>query len=716
MAEWRVLVVDDDTHMLDLMTRRLGRMGLQADRAQDGETAVALVGKTAYDLILTDIYMPGGSGLDILRKAKENDPHVQVIVVTGSATLDNAVEALNMGAFSYLAKPFDHMSVFDNAVTRALEFRRLIRDNQRLAEIQRRRGDMLEAEVTDRIRQMRRKQQDMIDLLARLPEGVLVVDAEGRILLSNAPAEAWLAREARFEVQPLRRYLSTLTPPRRATRSETEIDGVFLELTAQPLPSEEGKPRTLVTIGEAKGEAGDVRGHLAVSVRTMKMGLDWLAREPLEERDLEVVRRLTTQVAAIEAALKADGGEVVQVEWTEVASGADRTAHPAAHRGRETAEERAAARDEWIPAKPQWPPPRAGSDDVEEEAPPRRDRPIRKVDEQSYGTVILNEEVAETEPGSKPAHLGSEEEPEAESTDLQAGLSRLLEHLAVSSPPAEEEVAPPIAGAELEPTPEALPAPELASPAARGDAVQKRTSGLLGKIRRDGKQPVEGQMRVEDDVAVTPLDSEPEVAPKAPPAPASEPASSAAMEAPVQKRTSGLLGKIRREGKQPVESQASADEKPKPVKGTGKIPAAAGPAPEPTPQQAPEGRLGSGPLSRRRTSGLLGKVRRSQATSDDAVASPAAEAPPESPAPAEAHPPAEPPPAEGALDQKDLSKLLESVREAAGVNETGEPIKPKPAAGKKNAPEPPAPPPLTPPPGKRGAIWPPPLPSETDEE
>ena len=56
-----------------------------------------------------------------------------VVVVTGSASLDNAVEALNMGAFSFLTKPFDHLSVFDNAVSRALELRRLIRDNQWLA-------------------------------------------------------------------------------------------------------------------------------------------------------------------------------------------------------------------------------------------------------------------------------------------------------------------------------------------------------------------------------------------------------------------------------------------------------------------------------------------------------------------------------------------------------------------------------------------------------
>ncbi len=306
MAELRVLVADDDANMLDLMSRRLNRMGLQVDRAEDGRTALEMLKRAAYDLILTDIYMPGATGLDIIRLAKENDPHVQVVVVTGSATLDNAVEALNIGAFSYLTKPFDHLSVFDNAVSRALEFRRLIRDNLRLAEIQRRRGDMLEAEVTERIRQMRRRQQDMVDLLARLPQGLVVVDSDGRVVLSNALAEKWLAQEARESNQPLRRYLSTVKPPARVMTGEVQVGGETLRVTVQGLPGSEGKGRTLVIL-EENGEGSELVAQRAASmVEKIKPALAWLERQDLDDRGGEVVRGLAVQIEALERLVRGD--------------------------------------------------------------------------------------------------------------------------------------------------------------------------------------------------------------------------------------------------------------------------------------------------------------------------------------------------------------------------------------------------------------------------
>ena len=65
MAEIRVLVADDDVNMLDLMSRRLGRMGLQVDRAEDGRTALEILKRAGYDLILTAIYMLGATGMGL---------------------------------------------------------------------------------------------------------------------------------------------------------------------------------------------------------------------------------------------------------------------------------------------------------------------------------------------------------------------------------------------------------------------------------------------------------------------------------------------------------------------------------------------------------------------------------------------------------------------------------------------------------------------------
>ena len=128
MAQPTILVADDEPAMMQMMVRRLVRQGYEPDQAEDGRAALECIEKKKYDLIVTDIYMPGVTGLELLRQAKEADSQTQVIVVTAGATLENAIEALNDGAFAYLMKPFDHFSVFDNMVARALQFRQILLD------------------------------------------------------------------------------------------------------------------------------------------------------------------------------------------------------------------------------------------------------------------------------------------------------------------------------------------------------------------------------------------------------------------------------------------------------------------------------------------------------------------------------------------------------------------------------------------------------------
>jgi DNA-binding NtrC family response regulator len=152
-SEVHVLVADGDPSLLDLMTRRLVKMGITPDRASDGAEAQALVEQNDYDVIVTDIYMPEVTSLELLRIAKERDLNVQVVVGT-TATVENAVDALGNSAFGYLTRPFDHLNAFNTTVTRAMEFRPLLLDNQRIAEVQKRRGDTLEEEGTKPIRQL----------------------------------------------------------------------------------------------------------------------------------------------------------------------------------------------------------------------------------------------------------------------------------------------------------------------------------------------------------------------------------------------------------------------------------------------------------------------------------------------------------------------------------------------------------------------------------
>jgi len=123
MERARILVADDKENMLELVTRILGD-SYEVTTAADGGRAISLIGGQEFDVILTDLRMPGADGFEVLRAAKARSPDTEIIVMTAYATVQDAVTAMKQGAYDYLAKPFDP----DDAslvVARALERRRL---------------------------------------------------------------------------------------------------------------------------------------------------------------------------------------------------------------------------------------------------------------------------------------------------------------------------------------------------------------------------------------------------------------------------------------------------------------------------------------------------------------------------------------------------------------------------------------------------------------
>jgi DNA-binding response OmpR family regulator len=299
-TDLKILLADDDATLLDLMTRRLNKMGYKVDLAEDGLIAKKLVERNDYDLIITDIYMPNVTGLDLLKQAKERDPHVQVVVITAGAALDNAIEALNLGAFAYLTKPFDHLSVFDNVISRALDYRRLILANLKMANVQRRRGDMLEDEVAERVLQLRQRQRNLIDILGSLPDGVVVVGEGGRIILSSPVAEKWLARELRSVGQPIKYFLEKVHDEWAENSIEVEVGSHALRLLAVDLPSDEDMKRKVVIIREIENGRADLRPKLLDPFTQLKQGLGWLYQQQLGGQISNVLKHLAYQVSELE--------------------------------------------------------------------------------------------------------------------------------------------------------------------------------------------------------------------------------------------------------------------------------------------------------------------------------------------------------------------------------------------------------------------------------
>jgi DNA-binding NtrC family response regulator len=101
----RVLFADDEKHLRELMQMELPRMGHELTVCPDGAAAIAQLSKGTYDAAILDLKMPGLGGIDVLGKAKELCPQTAIMILTGHATLDTAVEALRHGAFDYLTKP-----------------------------------------------------------------------------------------------------------------------------------------------------------------------------------------------------------------------------------------------------------------------------------------------------------------------------------------------------------------------------------------------------------------------------------------------------------------------------------------------------------------------------------------------------------------------------------------------------------------------------------
>jgi two-component system, NtrC family, response regulator HydG len=115
----RILVVDDSPDTLELIQRNLASQGYVVHTASSAADALALLDALAVDLVVTDVRMPGLSGIDLIREVRARHPGIELIVITGYATIEGAVEALQLGAWDYLAKPFTDEELFQ-AVRRVL--------------------------------------------------------------------------------------------------------------------------------------------------------------------------------------------------------------------------------------------------------------------------------------------------------------------------------------------------------------------------------------------------------------------------------------------------------------------------------------------------------------------------------------------------------------------------------------------------------------------
>ncbi|MEE8111791.1 MAG: sigma-54 dependent transcriptional regulator [Acidobacteriota bacterium] len=127
----RILVVDDDPSLRRVLEYNLARKGFRVTSARNAAEALERFQREPFEVVITDILMPGINGIDLLNKIKAVSPEAAVIVITAHGTIQTAIEAMKLGAFDYLTKPFADEQL-QMVVLRALEKRQLLTENRYL--------------------------------------------------------------------------------------------------------------------------------------------------------------------------------------------------------------------------------------------------------------------------------------------------------------------------------------------------------------------------------------------------------------------------------------------------------------------------------------------------------------------------------------------------------------------------------------------------------
>lgn len=131
MSIEKILIVDDELLMRNFLIEALKRKGIDAIGVDDGEKAIKLMVEQSFDMVITDLRMPGMTGMDVLKKIKELSPGTLVMIMTAFGSIENAVDAMKAGAFHYLIKPFSLESLMAN-IEKANQHVALVEENNYL--------------------------------------------------------------------------------------------------------------------------------------------------------------------------------------------------------------------------------------------------------------------------------------------------------------------------------------------------------------------------------------------------------------------------------------------------------------------------------------------------------------------------------------------------------------------------------------------------------
>lgn len=184
METGKILIVDDEKGMRDLLSKVLKKEGYQVFVAQDGEEGLDVIKSQSVDIVIADLDMPVMNGIEMIKCAKEFDPSLTIIIITAYASMESAIEALKLGAYDYLIKPFNIEQV-KLTVTKAFERLFLISQNKYL------KSELEEALYFPGVIGKSEKMQKVLDLIKAVSptDSLVLIEGEsgtGKELIAKA--------------------------------------------------------------------------------------------------------------------------------------------------------------------------------------------------------------------------------------------------------------------------------------------------------------------------------------------------------------------------------------------------------------------------------------------------------------------------------------------------------------------------------------------------
>lgn len=169
----KLLIADDEVLFLNMLGEILKRSGYAPELVSSGDKAIARIEDEKFDVILSDIRMPGATGLEVLNAAKKKDPDTQVIMISAYGDTENVIKALRLGATDFIQKPVEIPAIIPNIIERASEKKTLLRQNKELVDsLKNRTGELESALSTIKKQQEQLVHDERLKVLGTMAAGM----------------------------------------------------------------------------------------------------------------------------------------------------------------------------------------------------------------------------------------------------------------------------------------------------------------------------------------------------------------------------------------------------------------------------------------------------------------------------------------------------------------------------------------------------------------